>query len=90
MTNVIAEMMPALILYFVAWYLMKGRRGARLLVAVASGIQLAVTVFVMLDHGTGSYLYSGLISAAIPMFILWALYGDERSNDYFNAPIRST
>lgn len=89
MSGAVAEMIAALILYFVAWYLLKGRKGARLLVAVAVGIQLAVTVFVMLDHGTGGYLYTVLISAAFSMFILWALYGDERSNDYFNAPIRS-
>jgi len=89
MTSAIAEMLAALILYFVAWYLLKGRKGARLLVAIAVGIQLAATVFVMLDHGTGGYLYTGLISAAFSLLILWALYGDERSNEYFNAPIRS-
>ena len=89
LTGAIAEMLAALILYFVAWYLLKGRKGARLLVGIAVGIQLATTVFVMLDHGTGGYLYTGLISAAFSMFILWALYGDERSNEYFNAPLRA-
>lgn len=88
MTSAIVEMMAALVLYFVAWYLLKGRKGARLIVAIAVGIQLAVTVFVMLDHGTGGYLYTGLISAAFSLFILWALYGDDRSNEYFNAPRR--
>ena len=90
MAGAIAEMIAALILYLVAWYLLKGRKGARLLVAIAVGIQLVATVFVMLDHGTGGYLYTGLISAAFSMFILWGLYGDDRSNDYFNAPIRTT
>jgi hypothetical protein len=89
MSGAIAEMIAALILYVVAWYLLKGRKGARLLVAIAVGIQLVATVFVMLDHGTGGYLYTGLISAAFSMFILWGLYGDDRSNDYFNAPVRA-
>jgi hypothetical protein len=89
MTGAVVEMIAALFLYFVAWYLLKGRKGARLLVAIAVGIRLAATVFVMLDHGTGGYLYTGLISAAFSMFILWALYGDDRSNEYFNAPLRT-
>lgn len=89
MTGAIAEMMAALILYFVAWYLLKGRKGARLIVAIAVGLQLVVTTFVMLDHGSGGYLFTGLISAAFSLFILWALYGDDRSHEYFNAPIRS-
>jgi len=86
-TSAMTEMMAALLLYFVAWYLLKGRKGARLLVAIAVGIQLAATVFFMLQHGDGGYLYTGLISAAFSLFILWALYGDERSNEYFNAPL---
>jgi hypothetical protein len=89
MTGAVTEIMAALILYLVAWNLLKGRKGARLLVAIAVGIQLASTVWVMLDHGSGGYLYTGLISAAFSLFILWALYGDDRSNKYFNAPLRS-
>jgi hypothetical protein len=88
-TAVVTEVLAALLLYFVAWYLLKGRKGARLLVAIAVGLQLASTVFVMLQHGTGGYLSTGLISAAFSLFILWALYGDDRSNEYFNAPLRT-
>jgi hypothetical protein len=82
-------MLAPLALYFVAWYLLKARKGAPLVVAIAVGIHWAATVFEMLDHGTGGYLYTGLISAAFSMLILWALYGDDRSNEYFNAPLRT-
>ncbi|MEN8239770.1 MAG: hypothetical protein ABFR53_11295 [Actinomycetota bacterium] len=85
----ILELLGALLLYIVAWYLLKGREGARLFVAVVIGLHLAATVWVMLDHGTGGYEFTGLISAAFSLFILWSLYGNERSDEYFKAPVAS-
>ncbi len=84
-----AELFAALILFFVAWYLLIGRSGARLLVAIVIGLRLMLTVWTMLTHNTGAISSTGLISAAFSLFILWALYGSERSKEYFDAPHRT-
>jgi len=81
----IAEAIAAVLLIFAAFYLMSGSNGARLVVAVVVGIRLMLLVWVMLIHHTGAYLYTGLISAGFALFILWALYGDDRSEAYFEA-----
>jgi len=89
LATVVAELFAALILFFVAWYLLVGRSGARLLVAVVVGFRLALTVWTMLTHSTGVTSSAGVISIAFSLFILWALYGNERSKEYFDAPTRT-
>jgi hypothetical protein len=81
----IAEAIAAVLLFIAAWYLMSGSNGARLVVAVVVGIRLVLIVWIMLTHHTGGYLFLGLISAGFAIFILWALYGDEKANEYFEA-----
>ena len=84
-----SELFAALLLFFVAWYLLVGRSGARFLVAITIGLRLMLTVWTMLTHDTGAISSTGLISAAFSLFILWALYGNERSKEYFEAPHRT-
>jgi hypothetical protein len=85
LTSGIAEAIAAVLLVFAAWYLMSGASGARLVVAIVVGIRLALLVWVMLTHHVGGFLWTGLISAGFGLFILWALYGDDRSEKYFEA-----
>ena len=83
LTAGITEGIAALLLLLVAMNLMSGSRGARFFVALVVGIRLALVVWVMLTHHTGGYLWNGIIAAAFALFILWALYGDQRSEEYF-------
>jgi small-conductance mechanosensitive channel len=84
-----SELFAALLLFFVAWYLLVGRSGARFLVALVIGLRLMLTVWTMLTHDTSAISSTGLISAAFSLFILWSLYGNERSKEYFEAPHRT-
>ena len=83
LTAGITEGIAALLLLLVAMNLMGGSRGARFFVALVVGIRLALVVWVMLTHHTGGYLWNGIIATAFALFILWALYGDQRSEEYF-------
>lgn len=79
----IAEAVAFLILLLAASRLMSGSRGARTFVAVIIGIRLALVVWVMLTHHTGGFLWNGVIAAAMALFILWAMYGNDASEAYF-------
>jgi len=81
----IVEAIIAVLLVLTAYYLMSGAKGARLVVGIVMGIRLVAVVWIMLTHHVGGFLWSGLLSAAFALFILWALYGDDRSDAYFEA-----
>jgi hypothetical protein len=38
----------------------------------------------MFTHHTGAFLFQGLLTIAIAIFVLWALY-NERSEEYFES-----
>lgn len=77
------EAVMAVLLFLVAGGIMRGSRGFRLFVAVVMGLRIASAAALMLIHHTGGYLYQGLITVLISVFVLWALYGHQPSDDYF-------
>jgi len=85
MTAGIVEAIIAVLMFLTAYYLMSGSKGARLVVGIVMGIRLVAVVWIMLTHHVGGFLWSGLLTAGIALFILWALYGDDRSEEYFEA-----
>ena len=44
---------------------------------------MAAAAFVMFSHHTGAFLY-GLITVAVALFVLWALFNDK-AEEYYNA-----
>jgi hypothetical protein len=38
----------------------------------------------MFTHHTGAFLYQGLITVAVSLFVLWALFND-RADEYYAA-----
>lgn len=77
------EALMAVLLFLVAGGIMRGSRGFRLFVAVVMGLRMASAVALMLIYHTGGYLYNGIITVLISVFVLWALYGYQPSDDYF-------
>jgi hypothetical protein len=77
------EAVMAVLLFLVGGGIMRGSRGFRLLVAVVIGIRMVSAVILMLVHHTGGYLFNGIIAVILGLFVLWALYGNERSDEYF-------
>lgn len=79
------EAVVAALLFVVAAGLMRGSPGIRLFVAVVVGFRMAVAVALMLVYHTGGYLFYGLIGVLIGLFVLWALYAAEGSDEFFAA-----
>lgn len=72
------------IIFLVALSLLRGGKGARILVTIVQVIAVASAAWTMFTHHTGAFLFQGLITTAIAIFVIWALY-NERSEEYFDS-----
>jgi hypothetical protein len=84
--TIIGEIVAAVLLFIVASGLMTGSRGIRLFVAIVEAIVMGVALYGMLAHHVGGYLYRGIFTLFVGVFVLWALYGNERSQEFFENP----
>jgi hypothetical protein len=84
----IVEALVAVLLLIVGAGLLAGARGARLFVALVEGIRMVTAVVLIIVHLSGGYLFNGLITVIIGLFVLWALYVYQPSEDYFTAARR--
>jgi len=83
MGTVIAEFIAAVLLAWVASGIMAGKNGFRLLVALVQGFHMAVAVYVLVAHHAGGLVYNAVFSLFVGVFVLWALYGNDQSDQYF-------
>ena len=83
--TIIGEAIAAVLLIFVANGIMRGSKGMRLFVAIVQCFSMALAIYVLIAHHVGGYIYRGVFSLFIGMFVLWALYGNEESDRYFEA-----
>jgi hypothetical protein len=59
------------------------RCGYRLFVAIVQGLSMASALYILIAHHAGGYIYRGVFSLFIGVFVLWALYANEESDRYF-------
>ncbi len=85
LATAIVEGIVALILVAVASSLMGGGRGARGLVAFVMVLRIGVAAWAMLSHHAGGVFGTSIITIAIALFVLWALYGNSESDAYFRS-----
>ena len=84
LTLAIVEAVLAVLLFLVGSGVMSGAKWARLAVAVVVGLRLAALTWFMLTHlGNGAFTWGTVISLAIMLFVLWALYGNDRSQAFY-------
>lgn len=81
--TIVAEAVTAVLLAIVANGIMRGSSGIRLLVAIVQCITMAVAVYILIAHHVGGYVYRGVFSLFVGVFVLWALYGNEESDRFF-------
>jgi hypothetical protein len=81
--TIIGEVIAALLLFFVANGIMRGSNGFRMFVAIVQGLSMVLATYTLIAHHVGSYAYRGVFSLFIGVFVLWALYGNEQSQEYF-------
>ena len=82
-STAIVELIIAVLLFLVASALMSGAKWARLLVAIVVGIRLAVVGYWLVTHLGGAFNWNAVIYAGFGIFVLWALYGNDKSEAYF-------
>ncbi len=74
----------AIVLFAVASGVMSGAKWSRLAVAVVVGLRLAVLTWYMLTQlGNGAFTWNTILSLAIGLFVLWALYGKDEAVTYY-------
>ena len=81
--TIIGEVIAAVLLLFVANGIMRGSSGIRLLIALVQGFSMGVAIYVLIAHHVGGYVYRGVFSLFVGVFVLWALYGNEESDQFF-------
>ena len=70
-------------LFAVASGIMWGAPWARLVTAIVLGIQLVVATYGLIAHDAGGVQWNAVITAGFALFVLWALYGNSESQQYF-------
>ena len=81
--TVIGEAIAAILLLIVAAGIMSGSKGMRLFVAIVEAVVMGIALYTMVTHHAGAYLYRGFFTLLVGVFVLWALYGNDRSEAFF-------
>lgn len=80
----VIEGVLAILLLLVGLGVMSGAKWARLAVGIVMGLRVAALTWYMLTHlGEGAFTWATVISMAFALFVLWALYGNDRSQAYY-------
>ena len=88
--TIIGEAVTAVLAFVVATGLMRGRNGIRLFVAIVQFLSMSLAVYMLVAYHVGGYVFRAVFSLFIGVFVLWALYGKEESDDFFSAGERRT
>lgn len=83
--TIIGEAVLAVLLILVANGIMRGSNGMRVLVAIVQALSMASAVFVLVAHHTGGLVYHAVFSLFLGVFVLWALYGHDESDRFFES-----
>ena len=81
--TIIGEFVAAALAVLAAAGLMRGSSGWRLVVAIVQGIAMAFAVYTLIAHHVGGFVYRSVFTLFVGVFVLWALYGDEQSDRFF-------
>jgi hypothetical protein len=73
----------AVLLFIVGAGILGGSRAARLFVAIVTALNMAAAVWMMFYFHEAGFVVAGLFPILIGVFVLWALYGHDRSEEFF-------
>ena len=79
----IVEFIFAVALFLVASGIMSGATWSRMLVAIVAGFRIVAISWWMLSHYAGGIHSAAIIQIAIYVFVLWALYGNKESDEFY-------
>ena len=82
-TTGVVELVVAVLLALVAWAVLSGANWARWAVAIVIAIRVAVAGWWLITHLAGGIHWNAILSIAFGIFIIWALFGNDESEKYF-------
>lgn len=77
-----AALVMAAIFFFLGLGLLRGSRVSRGLVAAVQILHVMVAAWSMFTHHEGAWMFTGLLTVGVSVFVLWALF-NERSDAYY-------
>ena len=81
--TIIGEFIAAALLVLAAGGLMRGSSGWRLVIAVIQSLAMALAVYTLIAHHVGGLVYRSVFTLFVGVFVLWALYGNDESDRFF-------
>ena len=81
--TIIGEFVAAALLLLAAAGLMRGSSGWRLVIAIVQSLAMALAVYTLIAHHVGGLVYRSVFTLFIGVFVLWALYGNDQSDRFF-------
>ena len=82
--TIIGEFIVAVLLFLAAGGLMRGASGWRMFITVIQAIAMCFAVYALITHHIGSIVYRAVWALFVGTFVLWALWGHDRSAQYFD------
>ena len=83
--SAIGALIGAALLFLVGSGILRGSRGWRAFVVIVQAINMALAIYLMITHPHGSFFVQGAFALAVGLFVIWALYGNDRSDEYFSS-----
>ena len=84
LTAGIIALIVAAIQLLIGLGILGGSRVARGIVAFVQLLNVGAATWVMFTHHTGAFLWQGVITIGIAVFVLWALF-NEKADEYYEA-----
>ena len=83
--SIIGELMSAILLVMVASGLMRGSKGVRLFVAIVQVLTMVFALYLLVSGHGGGFAYRAVFSLFVGVFVLWALYGTDEADEFFES-----
>ena len=81
--TIIGEFIAAVLLFLAAAGLMRGSSGWRLVITIVQSLAMGLAVYTLIAHHVGGLVYRSVFTLFVGVFVLWALYGNDRSDRFF-------
>ena len=81
--TIIGEFIAAALLFLAGAGLMRGSSGWRLVIAIVQSLAMALAVYTLIAHHVGGLVYRSVFTLFVGVFVLWALYGNDESDRFF-------
>ena len=62
---------------------MRGSSGWRIVITVVQSLAMALAVYTLIAHHVGGLVYRSVFTLFVGVFVLWALYGNDESDRFF-------